>query len=500
MALFDFFGSKRKAEAEQKIEEQKQEQHDEAVARQREEHPEMHWPVITPINMFVKKPGETPATQSAAGAGAGTAATGAETAAAVANAAADATAAAAGTANAGAATDSSNTATANNTASAEGEQSATAATPAQPQPTILSDPLTPERKDEVGALVYEPTLKPDMLKELNLQETLFLEAALLIAHKQHPLDNYDQNRQVIRNHFLDMVRAQEKIYVLYDARTGYPLLDGSFVLMYLDKEHAEIAAKLYAEQMRSVKIIEVPGMAAEPAQLDGKIQMKIFDYLFFLGAENIVIDNGWYKGFLRRSEISAPFYINEDPEKIPPYNPAMSFALTDYVGELRWPVQYGKRKELLQAKFNSVMKLVPKGTYLLPFRNLDEDAANAGDQAADGAATEQTATPTHDGMAETTDAATESAEAAKKNHRVQLPMVTLNGKNFMPVYTDIFEFSKKFANSGFRPTRADFQTISRFMGNYDGFIINPQGQAMVIERQKNPNPGQTPAQGTGAKA
>ncbi len=484
MALFDFFGSKRKAEAEQKIEEQKQEQHDEAVARQRADHPEMHWPVITPINMFVKKPGETPAATPGAAA----------------------TAAAEAGANTAVGTDTATNSTtegavnAAQAANTEHTAEAAAATTAQPQPTILSDPLTPERKDEVGALVYEPTLKPDMLKDLNLQETLFLEAALLIAHKQHPLDNYDQNRQVIRNHFLDMVRAQEKIYVLYDARTGYPLLDGSFVLMYLEKEHAEIAAKLYAEQMRSVKIIEVPGMAAEPAQHDGKIQMKIFDYLFFLGAENIVIDNGWYKGFLRRSEISAPFYINEDPEKIPPYNPAISFALTDYVGELRWPVQYGKRKELLQAKFNSVMKLVPKGTYLLPFRNLDEDTANAGDQTANGAAAEQTATPTHDGMAETTDAATESAEAAKKNHRVQLPMVTLNGKNFMPVYTDIFEFSKKFANSGFRPTRADFQTISRFMGNYDGFIINPQGQAMVIERQKNPNPGQTPAQGTGAKA
>lgn len=492
MALFDFFGSKRKAEAEQKIEEQKQEQHDEAVARQRADHPEMHWPVITPINMFVKKPGDTPAATPGAAATAAAEA-GANTAAGTDTATNSTTE---GAVNAAQAANTEHTAEAADTASA----GASAATTAQPQPTILSDPLTPERKDEVGALVYEPTLKPDMLKDLNLQETLFLEAALLIAHKQHPLDNYDQNRQVIRNHFLDMVRAQEKIYVLYDARTGYPLLDGSFVLMYLEKEHAEIAAKLYAEQMRSVKIIEVPGMAAEPAQHDGKIQMKIFDYLFFLGAENIVIDNGWYKGFLRRSEISAPFYINEDPEKIPPYNPAISFALTDYVGELRWPVQYGKRKELLQAKFNSVMKLVPKGTYLLPFRNLDEDTANAGDQTANGASAEQTATPTHDGMAETTDAATESAEAAKKNHRVQLPMVTLNGKNFMPVYTDIFEFSKKFANSGFRPTRADFQTISRFMGNYDGFIINPQGQAMVIERQKNPNPGQTPAQGTGAKA
>ena len=486
MALFDFFGSKRKAEAEQKIEEQKQEQHDEAVARQRADHPEMHWPVITPINMFVKKPGDTPAATPGAAATAAAEA-GANTAVGTDTATNSTTE---GAVNAAQAANTEHTAEAADTASA----GASAATTAQPQPTILSDPLTPERKDEVGALVYEPTLKPDMLKDLNLQETLFLEAALLIAHKQHPLDNYDQNRQVIRNHFLDMVRAQEKIYVLYDARTGYPLLDGSFVLMYLEKEHAEIAAKLYAEQMRSVKIIEVPGMAAEPAQHDGKIQMKIFDYLFFLGAENIVIDNGWYKGFLRRSEISAPFYINEDPEKIPPYNPAISFALTDYVGELRWPVQYGKRKELLQAKFNSVMKLVPKGTYLLPFRNLDEDTANAGDQTANGAAAEQTATPTHDGMAETTDAATESAEAAKKNHRVQLPMVTLNGKNFMPVYTDIFEFSKKFANSGFRPTRADFQTISRFMGNYDGFIINPQGQAMVIERQKNPNPGQTPAQ------
>lgn len=456
MALFDFFGSKKKAEAEQKIEEQKQEQHDEIVARQRKEHPEMHWPVMSPINMFVKKPGDPNGNPQ------------------------------------GTATTSSETADAPQKEAVSTSETVVASQNApKPQPTVLEDPLSPERKDEIGSLVYEPVLKPEMLKGLNLQETLFLEAALLIAHKQHPLENYEENRQKVRNHFLDMVRAQQKIYVLYDARTGYPLLDGSFVLMYLEKEHAEIAAKLYAEQLRSVRIIEVPGMAADPVQLDGKIQMKIFDYLFFLGAENIVIDNGWYKGFLRRSEISAPFYINEDPAKIPPYNPAISFALMDYVGELRWPVQYGKRKELLQAKFSAVMKLVPKGTYILPFRTLDEEA-NAGDPAAEGETAAASATPTHDGRAETTDAAAESAEATKKNHRIQLPMVTLNGKNFMPVYTDIFEFSKKFANSGFRPTRADFQTISRFMGNYDGFIINPQGQAMVIERRKNPAPAATP--------
>ena len=150
MALFDFFGSKRKAEAEQKIEEQKQEQHDEAVARQRADHPEMHWPVITPINMFVKKPGETPAATAAAEAGANTAA-GSDTAT---NSTTE------GAVNATQAADTEHTAEAADTASA----GASAATTAQPQPTILSDPLTPERKDEVGALVYEPTLKPDMLR------------------------------------------------------------------------------------------------------------------------------------------------------------------------------------------------------------------------------------------------------------------------------------------------------------------------------------------------
>lgn len=450
MALFDLFGSKKKAaEAEQKIEEQKQEQHDEAVARQRADHPDLCWPGITPINMFMKRPETAPAENEAAKVD--------------------------GTSSAEAGTPQAAS------PAASGE-----ASPASPQPPRITDPLTEEQKENIGALVFEPMLKPDMVKDLNLQETLFLEASFIIANKQHALDNYEQNHQMVRNHFLNMVRSQESIYVLYDARTGYPLLDGGFILMYLDREHADLAAGLYQAQLRSVKVVAVPGMAAETEQVDGKVQMKIFDYLFFLGAENIVIDNGWYKGFLRRSEISAPFYINEDPEKIPPYNPAIAFALMDYVGELRWPVNYGKRRELLQLKFNNVMKLVPKGTYLLPFRTLDEEA-NAGDPSAENADA-PSATPLHDGTAATTDAAQESAQAEKKNHRVQLPMITMKGKKFMPVFTDIFEFSKKFSNSGFRPTRANFQTISRFLGNYDGFIINPQGQAMVVERRKNPNP------------
>lgn len=471
MALFDLFGSKKKAaEAEQKIEEQKQEQHDEAVARQRAEHPELRWPGIMPINMFMKKP-ETAAASTGtaeANAASGTAkeeAAAANTEETAANTAAGEAAAAAG-------------------AEKKDEEE-------KEQMLRIVDPLNAAQKEAIGALVFEPTIKPDMLKELNLQEILFLEASMIIANKQHALDNYDQNHQTVRNHFLNMVRAQESIYVLYDARTGYPLLDGGFILMYLDQNHADLAAALYRAQLRSVKVVAVPGMAANTEQADGKVQMKIFDFLFFLGAENIVVDNGWYKGFLRRSEISAPFYINEDPEKIPPYNPAISFALMDYVGELRWPVNYGKRKELLQLKFNTVMKLVPKGTYLLPFRTLDEEA-DAGDAAAENADA-PSATPLHDGTAATTDAAQESAQAEKKNHRVQLPMITIKGKNFMPVFTDIFEFSKKFSNSGFRPTRANFQTISRFLGNYDGFIINPQGQAMVVERRKNPAQPQNPA-------
>jgi|GEM_PF-448945 len=454
MALFDFLGgNKKKAEAEQKIEEQKQEQHDLAVKRQEEEHKDFKWPGLMPINLFVRKPEEKPHLTVVNGSAG--------------QDAADSTPAEA----AGAATEAAST-----------EPQAEAV---QPIPSSqIEDPLTPERKAEIGKIIFEPEIKPDMLKDLNLQEILFLEVSLVTANRQSPLENYEQNHQQIRNQFLNMVRSADKLYVIYDARTGYPLLDGGYAQMYLDEEHANIASKLYQEQLRLTKVIEVPGMSTNSERPDGKIQLKIFDFMFFLGLENVIVDNGWYKGFLRRSEISAPFYINEDPAKIPPYNPALSFALIDYVAEVKWPVNYGKRQEILQGKFNRIMQLVPKSTFIIPMRSLEvtdsvqpeedheDDSVAPSDVPSAAAATQVT---------EDADAA--AAAASQKNHRIQLPVMRINEKNMLPVFTDIFEYSKKFGNTDFKPIRADFKSVNRFIPNYNGMVLNPQGSGMVIERR-----------------
>ncbi|SFG49196.1 SseB family protein [Oribacterium sp. WCC10] len=463
MALFDFLGgNKKKAEAEQqKIEEQKQEQHDLQVKRQEEEHKDLQWPGIMPINLFVRKPEEKPHLTVV---------------------------------NGSAGKDESETEAAAPETVKPAETSGSEAEAKEAEAEALKfasqieDPLSAERKAEVGRIIFEPEIKPDMLKDLSLQEVLFLEVALVTANRQKALDNYEQNHQKIRNQFLNLVRAAEKLYVIYDARTGYPLLDGGYAQMYLDEEHANIAARLYDEQLRRTRVIEVPGMSVNAERPDGKIQLKIFDFMFFLGLENVIVDNGWYKGFLRRSEISAPFYINEDPEKIPPYNPALSFALIDYVGEIKWPVNYGKRQEILQGKFNRIMQLVPKSTFIVPLRTEEEGKQAESNETTNDAPANPSDVPANTNAAneKTEDADTATADAQKNNHRVQLPVININGKNMLPVFTDIFEFSKNFGETNFRPIRADFKAVNRFMPNYSGIVINPQGQGMVIERRQAP--------------
>ncbi len=462
MALFDFFGgNKKKAEAEQKIEEQKQEQHDQAVKRQEEEHKDLKWPGLMPINLFVRKPEEKPHLTVVNGSA------GNEEAAETQETAAEAAA---------------------QTETQAETQPETNEHPVMPV-TNIEDPLTEERKAEIGKIIFEPEIKPEMLKELSLQEVLFLEVAMVTANRMKALDNYEQNHQKIRNQFLNLVRSAEKLYVIYDARTGYPLLDGGYAQIYLDEEHANIAAKLYDEQLRMTRVIEVPGMSVNAERPDGKVQLKIFDFMYFLGLENVIVDNGWYKGFLRRSEISAPFYINEDPEKIPPYNPALSFALIDYVAEIKWPVNYGKRQEILQGKFNRIMQLVPKSTFIIPLRALDASSTNDDnpyehDDSASSDVPENTAAANQ----ATEDAEAAAADAQKNNNRIQLPVININNKNMLPVFTDIFEYSKSFGDSAFKPIRADFKGVNRFIGNYNGIIINPKGQGMVIERREAPQP------------
>lgn len=321
----------------------------------------------------------------------------------------------------------------------------------------VEDPLSKERKDEVGALVFEPDLTPDQVAGLSLQELLFLQLTMTVFNRKAALHNYEKNHRVVYNEFLGRIHKAEKVYVLYDKRTGYPLIDGGFVPVYLDKEHADRAVELYKVQFRDVAVVERNGEEA-PAAENGQKPIALFDYLYYIGAENIVVDNGWYKGIVRRSEISVPMDWNSDPKKTPPSNPALSFAMTDYVSEMRWPVKYEKRAEIIRKKTDRMMALIPTGRYIIPSRVSDvtpEQLEKLG------------------------------PDAQKMAKQVQFPAVKVNEKMYLPIFTDLFEYSKKFAKTDMRPVGFEYKNLLRFVaGGIEGIIINPNGQGIVVPKEK----------------
>ncbi len=330
----------------------------------------------------------------------------------------------------------------------------------------VEDSLTAERKDEVGSLVFEPNLTPDEVTGLNVQELLFLQLTMTVFNRSSALANYDKNHRVVYNEFLSRIHKAEKIYVLYDKRTGYPLIDGGFVPIYLEKERAEKAVELYKAQFRDCMVMERDGEAA-PLRENGAHPIALFDYLYYLGAENIVVDNGWYKGVVKRSEMSAPMDWNQDPKKTPPSNPALAFAMTDYVSEMRWPVKYEKRQEIVQKKNQRMMALIPKGRYIVPSKVADVTKEQA------------------EAMGQ---------DPSKVQKQVQFPAVKIGDKMYLPIFTDLFEYSKKFGKSDMKPVGFEYQNLMRLVnGGMAGIVINPNGQGIIVPRVK---PAPKPAAST----
>ena len=60
-------------------------------------------------------------------------------------------------------------------------------------PVVLADPLTPERKDEIGPMIFEEEISVDTLRFLSVQEIIFLLTTLEIFNKKSPLPGYKEN-------------------------------------------------------------------------------------------------------------------------------------------------------------------------------------------------------------------------------------------------------------------------------------------------------------------
>lgn len=319
----------------------------------------------------------------------------------------------------------------------------------------FEDTVSAERKDEIGPMIYEEDLSPDTLKFLSNQELLFLLTAQEVYHKASPLPEFEKNHRKVYNELLNRVRDAKILYVLYDAATGYPFIDHGFGNVYFEKELAERAAQLFAKQFRKLMVreIKVENETDSSAQKRG-----FFDYLYYIGIENLFVDNGAYRARFKRNEIvAAPGDWNASANNDnAPVNPGLNFAMLDFLGELRWPVNYEKRAEVLKAKEMRMLSLIRNSQFIVPMQ--------------------------HEGPVEVME---DGKMKFNKDTKVRfLVMKTPDDKQFLPIFTDMIEFAKKPQDQVWNAAVFSYQDIIKFAQDKDGIRINPHGQQILIPKNR----------------
>ncbi len=315
---------------------------------------------------------------------------------------------------------------------------------------LLEDTVSFERKNEVGMLIYEEDIDTNVIKELTSQELLFLLTTLEAYHKESPLPEYEKNHRKVYNEVLDRIRNAETLFVLYDAGTRYPFIDAGFVNVYFEKELASKAAALYMKQYRKIVVNEVKNIS------DASSGKGFFDYLYYIGIENLIIDNGAYKARFKRNEIVmavGDWKGNSGNEIV---NPALNFTMLDFISELSWPVNYEQKPEVIKAKEARMVDCIKKGSFIVPMQ--------------------------HEGDVEVLE---DGRMKPGKDTKFKFPVIkTKEGKEYLPIFTDGLEFSKKLNGSGWNAAVFKYADVIKFAKDKDGIRINPDGQGIVIPKER----------------
>ena len=311
-----------------------------------------------------------------------------------------------------------------------------------------------EKKDEIGSMIYEEDIAPEYVKGLSGQELLFLLTALEVFNKKAALPGFEKNHRLIYNEVLGRVRDAEYLFVLYDQTTGYPFIEQGFANVYFEQELAEKAAEIFNRQFRKV--------AARKCQIEdpnykGGGKFGFFDYLYYIGIENLLVDNGGYRARFKRNEIvAAPGEWSGAERRPEPVNSALNFAMIDFLEEVRWPVKYEKRDDILKAKEMRMLSLIRGAQLLVPTQ--------------------------HEGPTEVDE---NGRIKIGKDTKLKFMVVkTKDDKQFLPVYTDPFEFAKQGVTKDWNAGVFRYQDVIRFVQDREGIVINPLGQSVVLTKDR----------------
>ncbi len=339
--------------------------------------------------------------------------------------------------------------------SATGDQSGNSAAQGKtPAVTVLDETVSPERKDEIGKLVFASELQTSDLTGMTSQELLFLLTAMETFHRKSPLPGFETNSKKVYYEILGRIRDAKTLYMLYDRSTGYPFIENGYAMVYFEKELCEKMANVYAGQFRRLAALERK-VVDDENPTPGKI--GFFEYLYYMGIENLVIDNGGYRARFKRNEIvAAPGEWSDDGKDKTPSNPVLNFALTDFVQEAKWPVNYAAKINIMKAKEMRMLNLIRNSSFIVPMQ--------------------------HEGPAQVM--ADGRIRIDKDTKTKFLIMKTQDDKQFLPVCTDGFEFARINKDREWNAAVFKYKDLLRLVNDKDGIRINPAGQSVALTKQQ----------------
>lgn len=175
----------------------------------------------------------------------------------------------------------------------------------------------------------------------------------------------NKDNELIRRSYVNQVvsalKMQEKVYVMFNAATGYPHVDPQQnIWMFSTKEFAGHAQDFFAKEELKLHIMEI----------DHEDFKNFLFYLHLWGMERIVLDSGHEAYLVLRRDALLPKSELTDEQKIhlTVVNPDLQRKLLLFFGTLKNGREYPKKQEYLQSLEDSMLREVIKAKFVAPVK------------------------------------------------------------------------------------------------------------------------------------
>lgn len=321
---------------------------------------------------------------------------------------------------------------------------------AQEKASRPAGPLGAEREAQLSA-VLEEALSDAVLVPLSIQECIFLLCRLQQMNHQETVNGYEDKISLLYDTVLEKLKAAPSLFILLDEGSSLPLMIGDTTDVYSTKELALKALHFYGEQYhRHLVLREIP---REHTGLPGRL--SLFAWLYYLGMEKLLIDNGAYQLFVNRSDLlENPEEETGKPLEVPVVNPSLRYAMAEYLQEIRWHVSYSEREENVEAKRDQLKKELLQAKLLVPVKFEKTEGLNKGQNTID----------------------------AKNQDNLYFPRIENNEhRQFLPVFTDWLEFQKAYKREEWGCMVFSLAEGLRAAAG-DLTVINPLTENLIIDK------------------